>query len=421
MKTDSKKELILNRTKRTLLFLVGILICALSYGQTRTINGSGNWSSTGNWQGGNVGGAVDNNDDVVMGNNIDIIVQNGDTYTVATLDVSKDGSITVDFGGTLVVTGDVDVDKDFTMSINGDFTVQGNMAIAKTLSLTVGVNGNMNVQGDATLAKDATLGVEGDLDIDGDFTAAQNTTINVGTSGTVNVDGSLTSGTNSVIDVGTGGTVTVGVDLDLDTGSTITGTGGVSAGDCVGAACTDSQLPITLSSFSGTSATNLVILDWATESEENFDYFDIERSLDGNNYESIGTVKGNGDSKTRIDYFFEDETPMFGLAYYRLTAIDLDGSFEIFSAISINHIPVELEVNIYPNPSNGSGFNLNFGLPTEAKTKSISIFDMFGSKVTEMHLSDNNTHIDSRLTKGVHIAKIQIDNYIITRKVIIKD
>ncbi len=107
--------------RHILSILIIILVSFTALAQTRTITGSGDWSDITNWNGLLVGGAIDDNDDVVMNDNIDITIKNGESYTIASLDVSKDGSLTIEVGGILIVTGTVNVDKDFTINVLGDF------------------------------------------------------------------------------------------------------------------------------------------------------------------------------------------------------------------------------------------------------------------------------------------------------------
>ncbi|PJF33793.1 MAG: hypothetical protein CUN57_01220, partial [Phototrophicales bacterium] len=82
-----------------------------------------------------------------------------------------------------------------------------------------------------------------------------------------------------------------------------------------------------------------VSLEWTTASEINNDYFTIERSFDGRNFESIGQVKGAGNSFEEINYSFVDES-IAGISsnrivYYRLKQTDYDGVFTYSDVISV--------------------------------------------------------------------------------------
>lgn len=349
--------------------------------QTRTISGSGNWSNSGNWAGGNIGGDVDNDDDVVMNNNIDITIQNAETYTIATLDVSKDGSLTIDLGGFLTVTGTVTVDKDFTINIDGDLIVEGNLDVAKSLQLNV--TGNLTVKGDVTAAKDAQLDVQGTVDIEGDFTSAKDAQVNV--DGTLDVTG----------------------DLNLGGGSVITGVGVVTAGSCSGAACGDSQvLPVELLFFDAQTVNKSVVINWATASEENFDYFSIERSGNGEEFREIAQINGSGTSTSRIDYQYVDNFPLNGKSYYRLRSIDFDGYTELFDIVLIDVEGFFNDFRVFPNPVVDYKFTIQTNFIIEEESH-LYIYNNAGILEKEVLVSGWQTEYEiDGLERGLYLFKL---------------
>lgn len=111
-------------------------------------------------------------------------------------------------------------------------------------------------------------------------------------------------------------------------------------------------LPVELISFKGRITNNETVeLSWATASELNSDYFDIERSEDGFSFLSIGKVKAAGTSAGNRNYLFEDITPSFGGSYYRLKQIDFDGRYDLSKMIRIDSQRKDLALNVYPNPA----------------------------------------------------------------------
>lgn len=95
-------------------------------------------------------------------------------------------------------------------------------------------------------------------------------------------------------------------------------------------------LPVELLYFEGAFVNEEVILTWATAAEINSDYFQIERSFDGYNWEAIAYITSAGNSNEVINYSFNDLHASDGLLYYRLKQIDFDGAFEYFAPIAIN-------------------------------------------------------------------------------------
>lgn len=91
--------------------------------------------------------------------------------------------------------------------------------------------------------------------------------------------------------------------------------------------------------FTQWTATNLeesVLLEWTTASEENNDYFAIERSIDGVTWKVLGNVGGAGTTSATHYYSFEDTKPVSGISYYRLKQVDFNGEYTYSSVKCIN-------------------------------------------------------------------------------------
>lgn len=114
-------------------------------------------------------------------------------------------------------------------------------------------------------------------------------------------------------------------------------------------------MPVTTVGFDAECQNRKVLLSWITVSEHDNAYFSIERSTDGEIFESIGTIEGAGNSNNVIEYSFVDQTPLQGETnYYRLNQQDYSG----ISTLS-NVIPAECATQengslfVSPNPSTG--------------------------------------------------------------------
>lgn len=87
-------------------------------------------------------------------------------------------------------------------------------------------------------------------------------------------------------------------------------------------------LPIELLYFNADIDTeNNSVLSWATTMEKNNDFFSIERSLDGVNFDVIGTIKGGGNSLVLLEYDYTDYN-ISNSYYYRVKQTDFDGKYD---------------------------------------------------------------------------------------------
>jgi hypothetical protein len=97
-----------------------------------------------------------------------------------------------------------------------------------------------------------------------------------------------------------------------------------------------SPLPIQLTAFNVSCNNGEANITWTTQTETNNDYFTVERSIDGINYETVTTVKGAGNSSSPITYTAIDAQPLPGTSYYRLSQTDFDGKTTHNNPIAFN-------------------------------------------------------------------------------------
>jgi formylmethanofuran dehydrogenase subunit C len=95
-------------------------------------------------------------------------------------------------------------------------------------------------------------------------------------------------------------------------------------------------LPVNLISFEAETESDGVELNWATASEINNAYFQIEKSIDAINFEAIDKVEGYGNSNVVMEYSYTDHNAINGISYYRLKQIDFNGEYEYSQILAVN-------------------------------------------------------------------------------------
>lgn len=369
--------------RRLLLFVLLVCIVALA----PNITGSGNWSDSSNWDGGDIGDAI--TEDVTMNNNIGTItIQNGESYTIGAYNMNNGNTLTVDAGGSLVLGSSTDLNSlttnnGTTINVDGDLEIWGDLVVNNNLVLNV--TGNLIIHGNLDINNSGELVVDvmGEITIEGDFNGGNGTDVEV--DGTLNVEGDINVGNESEL-TGSG-------TLNLD-------------GTCTGpdTFCASGPLPIELLFFNVEVVKNQVHLTWATASEENFDFFSVERSENGQEYYEISTVPGNGFSDEIINYEFLDQSPLAGRSFYRLKAVDFDGSFEYFQIESV--VFDQLGVDIYPNPVYDDRLSVWVNFENNLPIK-LTIFDSQGKMVAKHPLASGLNRLNlGELSPGSFIVVI---------------
>lgn len=106
-------------------------------------------------------------------------------------------------------------------------------------------------------------------------------------------------------------------------------------------------LPIELISFSASCNVGVVDVKWTTASETNNNHFEIERSDDGQTFETVAEIDGANTSNLVIDYTASDDSPLAKIAYYRLKQVDYDGDYDYSSLVSVEPCAVAEELSLH--------------------------------------------------------------------------
>ncbi len=176
-----------------------------------------------------------------------------------------------------------------------------------------------------------------------------------------------------------------------------------------------STLPVTWLSFAGEEVTpGIASLEWKTASELNNKGFEVQKSLDGKNYEPMGFVDGAGTTNEIQTYGFADEQ-LRQNTYYRLKQIDFDGQFDYSRIVfvqSSQHIAHPFSV--YPNPvGNNTDVQLVYQLAESDKKQplQLELHDMHGRLLLSVNGNINelnellNTRI-SHIPQGVYLLTL---------------
>jgi hypothetical protein len=177
------------------------------------------------------------------------------------------------------------------------------------------------------------------------------------------------------------------------------------------------SLPITLISFKANITENQqTVLKWATASEKDNDYFEIERSKNALDFESVGKIKGRGTIDLRNDYTFTDESPLKGINYYRLKQVDFDGQYSYTRAESVIR-DGDGTISLFPNPT-ANILKINFE-DTEQIENTI-IYNMMGRVVKTISGNQGKYEI-SELPQGKYILQIGLSDGRIIRNSFVKN
>ena len=187
------------------------------------------------------------------------------------------------------------------------------------------------------------------------------------------------------------------------------------------------EIPVELASFTGSKTQNDVRLDWITASELNNHGFEIQRSTDGNEFVTIGFVKGKGTTTERSYYSYSDQFYFMNenIMYYRLKQVDYDGSFSYSNILSFEN-PSAAEFTLaqnYPNPFNPAT-KIEYSIPGDRFVE-LRVYDVMGSEIITLvnEQKTAGTHSvlfdASNIPSGVYFYTLTAGDFVSTKKMML--
>jgi len=113
----------------------------------------------------------------------------------------------------------------------------------------------------------------------------------------------------------------------------------------------DATLPVTLINLKAQQLGGIIKVDWSSLTEINMERYEVQRSANANGFSSIGSIAAKGNGTAQQNYSFNDLQPLIGNNYYRLKAIDKDGSITYSKIVLVNISGDKTFTIVYPVPA----------------------------------------------------------------------
>jgi hypothetical protein len=141
-----------------------------------------------------------------------------------------------------------------------------------------------------------------------------------------------------------------------------------------------------------------VQIDWSSFTEVNLRHYEIERSGDGRNFVSAGTVNGNANSVMREYFSWKDYTATNGVLFYRVKTVDADHKPLYSTIVRINISQSTTSgILIYPNPVTDRRLSMEAGYLKAGEYK-VTVYDRTGRAVRRQILEHTGGIITQQVT-----------------------
>jgi len=147
-----------------------------------------------------------------------------------------------------------------------------------------------------------------------------------------------------------------------------------------------SALPIELVSFRTDYQQDKVKLSWVTANEINNEYFTIQHSSNGINFQDVEDINGAGNSTVIQSYFSFHHEPVRGINYYRLKQTDFDGTSSLSDIETVKVF--DGKINAFPNPVIDE-INISFADFEKGKID-FAIYTIYGKEILRQKVEIEN-------------------------------
>ena len=156
------------------------------------------------------------------------------------------------------------------------------------------------------------------------------------------------------------------------------------------AAPVQSSLPVLLNSFTAKKNGSQVVLNWSTDMERDFSHFVVQKSGNGKDYTDASVLFTDGNSSIHREYSFKDDLKNtgYGLVYYRLKMVDLDGNYKLSDVriIKLTEDNAAQGITVYPNPV-VSDLKITLASDWQDKAVHIQVLNANGTSVAQFERS----------------------------------
>jgi Secretion system C-terminal sorting domain len=167
-------------------------------------------------------------------------------------------------------------------------------------------------------------------------------------------------------------------------------------------------LPVLLSDFTAVLKNDqTVLLSWYTSEEMNIMDFEVQKSIDGLTWNTIGTVDAKDNFSTAGSYSLIDKNPATGVNYYRLLIQNTDGltGFSPTRTVTINSVT---GISVFPNPANNI---VNISLDNAGAETNIMLINSMGQVLTTSvtgHSGNSTTSLNIRnYPSGIYFLRLE--------------
>lgn len=184
-------------------------------------------------------------------------------------------------------------------------------------------------------------------------------------------------------------------------------------------------LPVTFASQNAYTVPGGVKIEWTVATEKDIQFYEVQRSTNGRDFETIRSVASKGNSVASVEYSTLDNAPRNGINYYRIKGIGKDGDVTYTTIVKVNLSKSKAEVTVAPNPVRNGDMNVQLSDLTKG-TYSLKVFNNVGQVIFTSQLSTEGGSLTRSFKlpvtarSGIYSLQLTGNDINITKKIVIE-
>ncbi len=139
-------------------------------------------------------------------------------------------------------------------------------------------------------------------------------------------------------------------------------------------------LPVNFIKITATENSGNVLLSWKVAGERGIKNYQVERSINGKNFNTVGTVEAAGFNSNEITYSLSNAGVQSGTYFYRVKSNGINGEVKMSAVVKITIGGTKSAIVASPNPVVGNSINLQ--LVNQPKGRyNVRIIDINGKQI----------------------------------------
>jgi hypothetical protein len=165
---------------------------------------------------------------------------------------------------------------------------------------------------------------------------------------------------------------------------------------------TTSALPVNILNVTAAQKNAGIEVSWNTATETNMASYEVEESSNATNFTKATTVAAKNGASNAYNWF--DATVNNGDNYYRIKAIEQNGTVKYSNVVKVKIGGKNAEFTVYPNPVKNGVVSLQMS-NVEQGVYTIKIYNNAGQEVANRTITSNGGSSTATITLGKGIAK----------------